>query len=401
MAARPLAGLLVVDLSRLLPGPLAAHLLADLGARVVKVEEPGLGDPVRQAPPFVRGKGALAALLLSGVESLALDLKRPAAREVLAALLGRADVLLATFRPGGLARLGLGVEELRRRFPRLVVCSLTGWGEDGPQAGKAGHDLTYQAVAGMLAPTATMPAAPVADLAGAWSAVVAILAALVQRGRTGRGASIDASLYDAALHANLAAWAAQAGGPRAVGERLALTGALPCYDLYRTADGAVLALAALESKFWRRFCRLVGRRDLARRQYSTDPAVRGQVAGVVASRTRHQWERLLEGQDLPIEIVLSAAEAAAHPQARARQVLSQGPDQLPRLAFPARLDGERPAAPGALPGLGEHTEPLLAELDLPAAALPPRQRRAAGIGRRPSIRRWLFRLVASLRAGGP
>jgi crotonobetainyl-CoA:carnitine CoA-transferase CaiB-like acyl-CoA transferase len=396
MADRPLQGLLVVDLSRLLPGPLAARLLADLGARVVKIEEPALGDPLRQAPPFARGRSALAAILLSGVESLALDLKRPAAAEVLEALLGRADVLLATFRPGGLARLGLGAEELRRRFPRLVLCSLTGWGEDGPQAGKAGHDLTYQAVAGMLAPTAAMPAAPVADIAGAWSAVAAILAALVERGGTGRGTAIDASLYDAAVHANLASWAAEAGRPRAVGERLPLTGALPCYDLYRTADGAYLALAALEGKFWRRFCRLAGRRDLVRRAYSSDPAVHAQVAGVVASRTRRQWERLLAGEDLPIEIVLSAEEAATHPQAKERRVLVEGPDRLPRLAFPARLDGERPPPGGALPEVGEHTEALLAEFDLPAARLSPRERRAAGIGRRPRARRLLLRLAARL-----
>lgn len=401
MAAGPLAGLLVVDLSRLLPGPLAARLLADLGARVVKVEEPRLGDPIRQTPPFRRGRSALAAILLAGVESVALDLKRAPAREALAGLLARADVLLATFRPGGLARLGLAPEELRRRHPRLVVCSLTGWGEDGPHAARSGHDLTYQALAGTLAPTAAMPAAPVADIAGAWSAVAAILAALVARGRTGEGAGIDASLFDAALHLNLAGWAAEAAGPRAVGEKLPLTGALPCYGLYRTADGALLALAALEAKFWRRFCRVAGRRDLVRHGYSSDPAAHARVAGLVASRTRTEWERLLAGEDLPIEFVHGAAEAAAHPQARARGVLGTGPDGLPRLAFPARIDGGRPASPAPVPALGEHTERILEEFGLAAAALAPRDRRSAGIGRRPSARRLLQRLVAALRPGAP
>jgi alpha-methylacyl-CoA racemase len=273
MPSTPLAGTLVIDLSRHLPGPLAAHLLADLGARVVKVEEPREGDPVRLAPPVVRsrsgGRSSLAALLLSGVESVALDLKKPAGREVLERLLDGADVLLETLRPGTLERLGLPPAELRKRFPRLVVCSLSGWGQDGPRAHRAGHDLTYQAVAGALAATAAMPAYPAADVTGAWSAVASILAALVERGRTGEGSWIDASLYDAALHLNLIGWAAEAPiesaseaavGPatkaegrrsRRLGEPHGLAGALPCYRLYRTADGGLLAVAPLEERFWR------------------------------------------------------------------------------------------------------------------------------------------------------
>ncbi|HZF12680.1 MAG TPA: CaiB/BaiF CoA-transferase family protein, partial [Thermoanaerobaculia bacterium] len=209
MSARPLAGVLVVDLSRHLPGPLAAHLLADLGARVVKVEEPVHGDPVRQAPPHRHGQGALATLLLSGVESIALDLKQPAAREVVRRLAGRADVLLESFRPGTLARLGLDPAELRAANPRLVVGSLSGWGQEGPWAGRAGHDLSYQATAGTLAASVggaggpRVPAVTVADLVGAWSVVTAVLAALVERGRSGEGGRIDAALVDAAAHANL------------------------------------------------------------------------------------------------------------------------------------------------------------------------------------------------------
>ena len=216
--AAPLSGVTVVDLSRYLPGPFAAHLLASLGARVLKVEEPTLGDPVRFAPPFVGGRSALAAPLLAGVESVALDLKKPAARAVLEDLLEDADVLLESSRPGTLARWGLEPETLRRRFPRLVICSLSGWGQDGPVAGRSGHDLTYQAVAGTLAPTATMPAHPWADLVGGWSMCGSVLAALVERGRTGAGTWIDAALFDAAVHANLLGWAGDADRPRAAGE---------------------------------------------------------------------------------------------------------------------------------------------------------------------------------------
>ncbi|HXT51322.1 MAG TPA: CaiB/BaiF CoA-transferase family protein, partial [Thermoanaerobaculia bacterium] len=164
MAAAPLRGLLVVDLTRHLPGPLGARLLADLGARVIKVEEPQAGDPVRAAAPLVGGKSPLAAMLLAGVESVALDLKQPAAVEALRGLLARADVLLESFRPGTMARLGLAPEVLRERYPRLVICSLAGWGQTGPYSARAGHDITYQAIGGALASTGVTPPIPVADV---------------------------------------------------------------------------------------------------------------------------------------------------------------------------------------------------------------------------------------------
>lgn len=396
----PLRGILVVDLSRHLPGPLAAQLLASLGARVVKVEEPRAGDPVRLAPPVVRiGKGptsSLAALLLSGVESVALDLKQPGGREVLEHLLARADVLLETFRPGTLARLGFPPEELRERFPRLVVCSLSGWGEDGPYAHRAGHDLTYQALAGALAPTAATPAYPAADVTGAWSAVTAILAALLGRERAGaggKGARVDASLYDAALHLNLVGWAdraaAEGGEGRAVGEPHGLAGALPCYRLYRTRDGGTLAVAPLEEHFWRRFCEAAGREDLRKLQYREDEEAHRRVAEMVAGRTLAEWRELLAGVDVPVEPVLSAAEAADHPQARARGLLHRGDDGLLRLAFPARLDGRRPTAGDRFPELGQDTDRLLEELGAEAAAMPRRQRRRAGVGKRFSLKEFL------------
>ena len=383
----PLSGLLVVDLSRLLPGPLAARLLADLGARVIRVEEPALGDPLRMSPPMRQGIGVLAAILLAGVESIALDLKQPAALQVLERLLERADVLLESFRPGTLARFGLPLEELRARFPRLVVCSLTGWGQDGPYAPRAGHDLTYQAVAGSLASTAAMPAVPVADQIGACSAVTAILAALLERQRTGEGRHIDASLLDAGVHANLVGWAMEVEGGKAVGQKLPLTGALPCYNLYETADGRLLALAALEPHFWRRFCLAAGREDLIRLQHSSSPRARRQVEELIRGRTLAQWTELAVREDVPAEPVLSAAEARVHPQVAARALLDAAPERLPRLAFPARLDGERPRSGDRVPKLGEQTKALLAELGVSREVA-----KAEGVGRRFSFKRWLRRL---------
>lgn len=383
----PLSGLLILDLSRHLPGPLAARLLADLGARVVKVEEPTQGDPVRMSPPVREGVGALGAILLAGVESVALDLKQAGGREALERLIARADVLIESFRPGTLARLGFPPEELRARYPRLVIASISGWGQDGPYAARAGHDLTYQAVAGTLASAAGMPAVQVADQIGAWSLVTAILAALVERGRTGEGTRVDVALLDAGLHANLTAWAAEAGGRRAVGERLPLTGALPCYNLYETADGRKLTLGALEPHFWERFCRAVGRMDLLRRQYSSSLRVRRAMRELFRGHTGSEWMALLGREDIPIEPVLSAAEARDHPQVEARGLLATGPDRLPRLAFPARFDGVRPAPGGAVPELGAQTKSVLAEVG--AADLAGER----GVGRRFSFRRWVKRLL--------
>lgn len=365
---------------------MAGRLLADLGARVVKVEEPTLGDPVRQAPPRRNGTGSLAALLLSGTESLALDLKDTDGQAVLGRLLEKADVLLESFRPGTLARLGFPPALLRERYPRLVVCSVTGWGQSGPYAARAGHDLTYQAVAGSLAPTGDMPAVPVADLVGAWSAVSAILAALVERQRTSLGRHIDTSLLDAGVHANLVSWAVEAGGPKAVGESLPLTGALPCYRLYRTADGRLLALAALEPHFWQRLCDAVGREDLKSRQYSASTRVFRQVENLVGGRTLEEWMEIFAREDIPAEPVLSAAQAQAHPQVQARRMLVEGGDMLPRIGFPALVDGVRPQAGLHVPDLGEHTDAWLDELGVPREA-----RKGRGIGKRFSWKRLLGR----------
>jgi crotonobetainyl-CoA:carnitine CoA-transferase CaiB-like acyl-CoA transferase len=386
--ASPLSGVFVLDLSRHLPGPLAARLLADLGARVIKVEEPAQGDPIRNSPPVREGIGALGAILLAGVESVALDLKAEGGREVLERLIAKADVLIESFRPGTLARLGFPPEELRARHPRLVIASISGWGQDGSYAARAGHDLTYQALAGTLAPTAAMPGVQVADQIGAWSTVTAILAALLERERTGEGKRVDVALLDAGLHANLTAWAAEAEGPRAVGERLPLTGSFPCYNLYETADGRKLALGALEPHFWERFCRLTRREDLNSRQYSSSLRVRREMKELFRGRTRREWLALLGREDIPVEPVLSAAEARAHPQVAAREMIATGPDRLPRLAFPAHFDGVRPEAGGAVPELGGQTKAVLAEIgakDLVGAK---------GVGRKRSFKRWVKKLLS-------
>lgn len=424
-AHRPLEGVTVVDLSRLLPGPLAAQILASLGARVIKVEEPKQGDPVRWAPPADGAGSSLGGMLLAGVESVALDLKKPAGVRTLLALLERADVLLDTLRPGTLERLlGCSREQLQEQFPRLVQCSVSGWGQDGPDATRSGHDLIYQARAGALAPTVEPSAVPVADLVGAWSAATAVLAALYRRegsspgrqegaraeaaadrqegedlaqqgelgeGRapssTGPGCRIDASLYDAALHANLTGWAAEAAGTQPVGRPLPLSGALPCYRVYRSADGGFVALALLEDHFWKRFCRAIGREDLARPHPSDSPQLARELELLIATENAEHWRRWMARHDLPGDVVLSAAAALEDPQQRARDVVRRGDHGL-RLAFPARFDERRPRGQERVPKLGEQTTSVVAELTAEGLELP-RWRRRAGVGRRASPRRWL------------
>lgn len=395
MSATPLSGHLVVDLSRHLPGPYAARILRDLGARVVKVEEPTMGDPVRLAPPLKGGASALAAALLAGLESIALDLRREGARAVLDRLLQRADVLLESSRPGGLEKLtGAGPHEVAERHPRLVVCSISGWGQEGPHRSRTGHDLAYQALAGSLAPVGGMPAVPLADLVGGWSAATAILAALLERTRTGQGAVIDAPLLDAAGHANLMAWVEESGRPRADGELLSLTGGYPCYNVYAAGDGGRVAISCLEPVYWERFCKAAGRRDLVPLQYDRDPASRRRVAELVATKTRREWRELFDEHDLPAEPVLTAAESRTHPQVTRRDLVRDAADGLPRLAYPALIDGGRPRAPEALPALGEQTDTILAELGCPEAEQGRRARRAAGIGPRKTLKGTLWRLAS-------
>ena len=393
----PLQGYLVVDLSRHLPGPFAARMLANLGARVIKIEEPEMGDPVRAAPPFRSGRSVLAESLLSGVESVALDLKKEGAREVVQRLLESADVLLETFRPGKLERFGLAPETLRQTKPRLVTCSLSGWGASGPVAGRSGHDLTYQAMAGSLAATGLMPNLPAADLMGAWSAVAAVCAALLRRQRTGAGGWIDASLFDAAVVGNVTNIASPAAGPTAIPNPGPLTGGLPCYRIYQTRDRRLFAVAALEERFWRRFCRAVGRSDLLPLQYRQRPEAHERVGQVMGERSADEWAELFQQHDLPGEVVLASDDALASQQARARELSGTAEGGL---AFPAVIDGRRPRAASGLPRIGEQTRAVLEEFHPDALRMPRRERLASGIGPRLSLRRSLRGWLESLQSRG-
>ncbi len=368
----PLIGLRVVDLSRLLPGPYASLALADLGADVVKVEAPKGGDYLRWLPPVRQGQSAYFSALNTGKRSLAVDLKRPQGVAVVRRLAARADVLIESFRPGVMDRLGLGYETLASDNPRLVYCAITGYGQRGPYRERSGHDLNYEALSGILglsgpagAPP-TVPPVQVADLAGGalWG-LAGILAALFARGRTGRGRFLDISMTDGALSTLQMALAAHlsADAPPPVRGGELLTGGQACYGVYETADGGHMALAAIEPKFWAAFCDAVERPDLLPRHTGNPRQVaetRALLAALFKTRTRAEWERVFEPVDACCEPVLRPDELASHPLHWARANFMADAAGMPRLRTPLRPREAAPPEPS--PGLGEHTAEILREL---------------------------------------
>jgi alpha-methylacyl-CoA racemase len=379
MSARPplpLAGVRVLDLTRLLPGGYATQMLGDLGADVLKIEEPGVGDYARMMPPLGRSTGQSFVAVNRNKRSAAINLKHPAGREALLRLVDGADVLIESFRPGVMDRLGLSHASLRERNPRLVVCALTGYGQDGPYRDRVGHDLNYIGFAGLLAHLTspgqppTLPGAQLADIAGgALMAVVGILAALVGRSASGEGRIVDVAMMDGtlALLPLLASPILNGSAEPGPGE-VWLAGALPCYNVYETRDGKYVTLGALEPKFWAEFCRRVGREDLIARQFPRDGAdareVKAALAGIFRQKTRDVWVAELGDAEVCVGPVNTLAEALADPQARARGVSAtvdfgsaEGEGAALRTA-PRMSDVPFETRLG-LPGLGEHTAEAL------------------------------------------
>lgn len=338
-----LTGLKVLDLSRLLPGPYLTLLLADLGAEVTKVEDPEGGDYVRHVPPMVElpgtGEvGALFAVLNRGKRSLALDLRQAGDRERLLALVEGADVLVESFRPGVMERLGLDLPTLHARNPKLLLLSLSGWGQEGPLAKRAGHDLGYLARTGALGLGGAQPGLPafpgvqMADVGGALLAAVALLAALHERQRTGVGKRIDVALADAGLAFALPALAQQlllAGKEEvpARGDDL-LSGGVPSYGLYATSDGGTLAVAALEPKFWLGLCAALGRPDLETGglvRGEEAKRVRAELSGIFQTKTLAEWEAFFAPLDLCVEPVREGSTPLGDAHLAARGFVEETP----------------------------------------------------------------------------
>jgi len=383
VAHRPLEGLRVLDLTRLLPGGFCTLLLADLGADVLKVEDTAGGDYIRWMPPYYGGEaqradGTASAYFLAlnrNKRSLKLNLKHPEGRDILLRLAEDHDVLVESFRPGVMERLGVGYEALAERNPGLVYCAISGYGQSSPLRERSGHDTNYLALAGLLGLTGRRGGPPIqsagqiADLGGGGlMAAIGILAALRERERSGAGQLVDISMTDGALSwlsMVIARFFCETEVPERGG--LELAGGILCYFPYKTKDDRWVSLGALEPKFWHNWCDGVGRPDLKEKQFEHPQSDAGKkVAAVFRRRTRDEWTAFASEHDCCLEPVLDLDETVTHEQTIARQMIVElnqpGIGPVRQVGFPIALSRTPARLECAAPALGEQTEETLAAI---------------------------------------
>jgi crotonobetainyl-CoA:carnitine CoA-transferase CaiB-like acyl-CoA transferase len=383
--AGPLAGVTVLDLTRVLSGPYCTMLLADMGARVIKIEQPGRGDDTRAwGPPFINGESTYFLSINRNKESVALDFKRPEGRRVLDALIARADVVVENFRPGVLGRLGLDYNALAVAHPRLIYASISGYGQNGPRAPEPGYDAVLQGEGGLMSITGAADGPPyrlgvaVVDIVTGMFAAQGILLALFARHTTGKGQYVDVSMLDSVA----AMLTYQAGSVFAEGQSPGRMGnrhpSIAPYDTFDTADGP-LVLAVGNDEQWRRLCEAAGLQSLASdSRFATNGArvehyetLESLLAPVFAQRTRAEWTTLLVGAGVPCGPVRSVAEALADPQLQAREMLVRAmhatAGDLTLLGVPIKLSNTPGSVRTAPPTLGQHTKAVLEELGLSSA----------------------------------
>ena len=371
---RPLDGIRVLDLSRLLPGPYASHILASFGADVIKVEKPGEGDYMREYVPQLQGMGATFFTINRGKQSIAIDLSKDGGKEVFLALVKRTDVVLDGFRPGVMDRLGLGFEELRKTNPRLIYAALTGFGQTGPYADRAGHDLNYMALSGMLellsdsSGVPLLPGVQLADVAaGALPAVIGILLAIQHRHKKRIGQLVDISMFDALLGmmpAQVANYSSTKLRPKRGHERL--FGRYACYNIYPVRNGRYISVAALEPKFWADLCNAIERPDLIADQYAEGHAqevLKAELTRTFQKKQAEEWMEVFAESDACVCEVREIPRAVQDPAATRRGMITpvRGKDGeiyeqvgvFPKLSeAPGYVSGEAPRR-------GEHTRDIL------------------------------------------
>jgi len=366
----PLDGITVLDLTRLLPGPFATQLLADLGADVIKIEHPAVGDYMRAVPPSVDDTSYPFLMVNRNKRSLAVDLKEPEGQEIVRKLALRADVFIEQFRPGVTKRLGVDYARIRRINPRIVYCAHTGYGQTGPYAGFPGHDLNFEALAGILSvsrdATPTIPAVPISDLSSGFMAAFAILAALRTRDRTGKGEFIDVSIFDVSFSLMVLNIARYLGAGEEPTPSEIIAGHWPFYNLYETEDRLWLAVAAVEPKFWRRLVDLMGLPELAGKQFVDFPErdeVLARMRARFREKPRSEWLTMFEPQDLPVTAVQRFADAMVDPQVVARGLLRGanlgGLGRRVVLTHPAKYTRTRVVPARTVPEMGADTERIL------------------------------------------
>jgi crotonobetainyl-CoA:carnitine CoA-transferase CaiB-like acyl-CoA transferase len=382
MRAKPLAGIRVLDLTRLLPGPVCTLHLADLGADVIKIEDTGAGDYARTLGTDGTREAPVFLAINRNKRGLRLDLKQAEGRAIFLKLVERSHVVVEGFRPGVMDRLKVGYAACRTANPAVVFCSISGYGQDGPFQDKAGHDINYISYAGVLDQIGAAGGAPtllnfqIADiLGGAVVPAMTILATLLEAQRSGQGRAIDVSMTDAVFAHNYQALAAvvQQGAPNPRGQDL-LSGREPCYGVYGCADGRHMAVGALEKKFWDRLCEVVGREDLKACHWDLSPAARTRTSSwgraelerIFASQPQSHWVEKFRDEDCCVTPIPSMDEAMRDPLVQARQMVrhadSERSGKVTQFSTPFKLtefelDLSRPA-----PAAGEHSAVILEEL---------------------------------------
>lgn len=362
MSNAPLEGLRILSLAEQFPGPYATMLLSDIGAEVIMVERPGMGDPARQFAPLFKA-------LNRGKKSVTLDLKATEGLARFREMAASADVIVEGFRPGKLAALGAGFKDLRKINPRLVYVSISGYGQDGPYRDRAGHDLSYEGVGGLLAAQAEegrpgeVPPVPLADVGAALFTAIAILSATISARRTGQGRHVDVSMSDAVVSMLTAFLVPQANGTP-LGEFIAE----PAYGVFSCGDGKLITLSiAHEDWFWRPFCEVLGKPELAglkgRERVARKDVLREEIAAVIVTRTRDAWGPVFDSAGVPWGPVNSLAETLADPHVRARGLLrtlalADGGSEL-HLVQPLKFDGFESELSGPAPELGADTDTVL------------------------------------------
>ena len=383
----PLAGLTILDLTRVLSGPYCTMLLADMGARVIKIEHPGHGDDTRAwGPPFVGAESAYFLSINRNKESVTLDFKTPEGRHILERLAGRADALVENFRPGTLARAGFGSEEIAARHPRLVYCSISGFGQTGPHRDRPGSDAVIQAEGGLMSVTGD-PDGPgyrvgiaIADLVAGLLAAQGIALALFARDRTGRGQHVDISMFDgivSLLSYHASTYLTTGANSRRVGNRHAT---IAPYDTFAAADGEFFLAVGNDDQF-RRFCGVAELPDLPRdERFATNPArvvnrdaLVALMLPVLRTRPRQRWIAALTEAGVPCGAVREVPEVMSDPQIRARRMIEAVEHatlgQLSVLGVPIKLSDTPGSVRTAPPTLGQHTAQVLGELDFSAEAI--------------------------------
>lgn len=371
----PLTGIKVIDCSRLLPGGFCTMLMGDLGADVIKVEEPGRGDYIREFMPFKGDQSYMHLVLNRNKRSMTLNLKSPEGVAIFKKLVANADVLVEGFRPGVMDRLGVGYDTLREVSPRLVYCAITGYGQTGPYADRPGHDINYMGIAGALelsGPKNRPPAIPgltIADIGGgAQMAIIGILAALISRQTTGTGQFVDISMTDGVVYwlSLFAGWYFGTGISPKRGEHM-LLGQFPCYAIYPAKDGYI-TVGCLEPHFWANLCRAIDRERYVSEQLNVDDSdrIHDDLAQIFKTKTRAEWDAFFANKNVCVGPAYLIEEAISDPQLKHRDMFAtmehSSEGTIRQLGIPIKFSSTPGQLRGAPPNLGAETDDILAEL---------------------------------------